>query len=454
MLYDLRDTIVAVASAPGGAARGIVRLSGPEVVRLITATFHSSGLDATAEPKRSAVHRGTLRLADCQRDLPALLYLWPGTRSYTREPTAELHTIGSPPLLAAAVEELCRHGARPAAPGEFTLRAFVAGRIDLTQAEAVLGVIDAQGEQQLKAALAQMAGGLAAPLSALRESLLDLLARLEAGLDFVGEDIAFISAEEIATELAAALHQVEQLTARIGSRGESADLVRVVLVGLPNAGKSSLFNALAGAEALVSDQPGTTRDYLTARLDFAGVACELVDTAGIQSGGDALAPQAQQQTHAQAERAQITLLCIDASDPLGLPLPAPPASGSQIVVLTKYDLPKNNAPAALDVPGAIEVSVRTGHGLEALGTRIGMLAAAAAGGDRVAVSSTAVRAAHSVRSASEALERAHQLNEQQAGDELVAAELHVALDELGKVSGAVTTDDVLDRIFSRFCIGK
>ena len=175
----------------------------------------------------------------------------------------------------------------------------------------MLGVIDAHGEQQLAAALAQLAGGLAAPLLGLRESLLDLLARLEAGIDFSAEDIEFITAGEIAAELAVAAGQVERIASQIGSRGESADVVRVVLVGRPNAGKSSLFNALAGARAIVSDQPGTTRDYLVARVDFGGVACELIDTAGVESGGDALAPQAQRQSRAQAERAQIKLLCLD-----------------------------------------------------------------------------------------------------------------------------------------------
>ncbi len=153
-----------------------------------------------------------------------MLYLWPGNRSYTREPTAELHTIGSPPLLAAAVDELCRHGARPAAPGEFTLRAFLAGRIDLTQAEAVLGVIDAHGEQQLTAALAQLSGGLASPLHGLPcESLLDLLARLEAGLDFVGRrHRVYHQAGEIATELSAApsgrSNSLPRASARAASR--------------------------------------------------------------------------------------------------------------------------------------------------------------------------------------------------------------------------------------------
>ncbi len=460
MLYDLRDTIVAVASPPGGAARGIVRLSGPGVVSLVAAALDGLSPVEVLRTRGPAVHRGTLRLTRWARDLPALLYLWPTARSYTRQPAAELHTLGSPPLLAAAVEEFCRHGARPAAPGEFTLRAFLAGRIDLTQAEAVLGVIDAHGEEQLATALSQLAGGLAGPLLSLRESLLDLLARLEAGLDFSAEDIEFITTGEIAAELAAATGQLERIAAQIGSRGDSADVVRVVLVGRPNAGKSSLFNALAGAKALVSDQPGTTRDYLTARLEFGGVMCELIDTAGVASGGDALAPQAQQQSRSQAERAQITLLCLDGTTPDARErdrITAAETSG-RIVVLTKHDVSRSLAGESVEIfpfhSAAVETSVRTGHGLDALRQRIAEAALSVAVGDGSSVSATAARAAHSVRVATDALARACELNDRREGEELIAAEVRLALDELGKVSGAVTTDDVLDRIFSRFCIGK
>ena len=239
------------------------------------------------------------------RDLPATLYLWPGSSSYTREPAAELHTLGSPPLLAAMVGQLGCHGARPAEPGEFTLRAFLAGRIDLTQAEAVLGIIDARGRRDLDVALEQMAGGLARPVAALRHSLLDILARLEAGLDFVEDDIEFITTAEIEAELNQITAQVNALTAQLGTRSRLDEAVRAVLVGPPNVGKSSLFNALTQSGALVSNTPGTTRDYLTARLDLAGIACELIDTAGVETAlsADEIDRQAQDQTATQDEQA-------------------------------------------------------------------------------------------------------------------------------------------------------
>ena len=237
MTFDLDDTIAAIATAPGGALRGIVRLSGAQCVTIATHAFEPDQTDSSPAGRFPTCRRGTINLPRDLGRVPVTLYLWPTTSSYTRQPTAELHLPGSPPLLEAALEIVCQAGARLARPGEFTLRAFLAGRLDLTQAEAVLGVIDAQGRQELDSALAQLAGGLARPLAALREQLLDLLAQLEAGLDFVDEDIEFISPAQLNHQLAAAAQLVENLANQMRDRSESGRLSRVVLVGLPNTGK-------------------------------------------------------------------------------------------------------------------------------------------------------------------------------------------------------------------------
>ncbi len=235
--------------------------------------------------------------------------------------------------------------------------------------------------------------------------------------------------------------------------------MRVVLIGLPNAGKSSLFNALAGAEAIVSDQPGTTRDYLTARVDFGGVGCELVDTPGMESGGDARwPPQAQRQSRDQAERGRRSpSWCIDGSDPSVsslLPVTAN-VRAPQIVVLTKHDL---KMVPGTRFRGRSRSSVRSGSwAWTRLAFGSAELGAAVAGGDRgSSVVNGRPSGSQRPQCGRRRPQRAERLfeREEQAGEELVAAELHVVLDELGKVSGAVTTDDVLDRIFSRFCIGK
>ncbi|MEX1225021.1 MAG: tRNA uridine-5-carboxymethylaminomethyl(34) synthesis GTPase MnmE, partial [Pirellulales bacterium] len=198
------DTIAAIGSAAGGAARGMVRVAGPRAIDVVAGVF--TPIDASAalaEVRAASVVPGSIRLAsEPPLTLDCDLFVWPNERSYTREPLVELHLLGSPPLLHAVLDEVCRQGARLAGPGEFTLRAFLAGRIDLTQAEAVLGVIDARGDADLKTALRQLAGGLSGPLDQLRDRLLDLLAHLEAGLDFAEEDIEFITAEELAGQLA------------------------------------------------------------------------------------------------------------------------------------------------------------------------------------------------------------------------------------------------------------
>src|SRR4051794_14966228 len=197
MNFDLDDTIAAIATAPGGSLRGIVRLSGPNSVAIAGQVFHGSDEPRCDSATHPRCERGSVQLSRALGQVPATLYLWPTASSYTRQPSAELHLPGSSPLVEAALEAVCLAGARLARPGEFTLRAFLAGRLDLTQAEAVLGVIDAGSRQELDAALSQLAGGLATPLAALRGQLLDLLAELEAGLDFVDEDIEFISRDAL-----------------------------------------------------------------------------------------------------------------------------------------------------------------------------------------------------------------------------------------------------------------
>ncbi|MEM6331108.1 MAG: GTPase, partial [Planctomycetota bacterium] len=299
VIADERDTIVAAATPRAGGVRGVVRLSGPQTVEVLRPLV--GGPLELRRPTRRPGASLEVVLAGAPRRAPCDVYLWPGRRSYTRQPSAELHTIGSPPLLDAIIAAVCGAGARLAEPGEFTLRALLAGRIDLTQAEAVLGVIDAPSGPALESALSQLAGGLSRPLQHIREDLLQLLAELEAGLDFVEEeDVRFIEDAELTRRLDAALAAVRSLLEQTATRGRSEFLPRVTLVGPPNAGKSSLFNALrqhaaadgrqqqapgvTAANALVSPTAGTTRDSLTAEVTAGGVRFLLIDTAGVEPG--------------------------------------------------------------------------------------------------------------------------------------------------------------------------
>jgi tRNA modification GTPase len=316
-------------------------------------------------------------------------------------------------------------------------------------------------------------------MTEVRDTLLDLLAELEAGLDFVDEDIEFISACQLDRQLAAASAAVAATALQMASRSESIDAVRVVLLGEPNVGKSSLFNALTelnplaeklarrDAPALVSKQPGTTRDYLTALLDLQGIACQLVDTAGIEPDrlpeeppdrpSETISGAAQQMTTDALRRANIQLLCFDASQSTSSPrFPPLTAAGDlrQILVATKADAASEADLLRMCSGGSTVVvtSSRTGRGLNQLRTAIHEAAVSCEPGH--VVTGTAVRCRDSLRLAAASLERARQNVAQGGGEELVSAEIRTALAELGKVVGAVYTDDLLDRIFSRFCIGK
>jgi tRNA modification GTPase len=400
-----------------------------------------------------------------QRDLliPGELLLWPSTQSYTRQPSAEFHTIGSPPLLAAIVEHLGQVGIRPAEPGEFTLRAFLAGRIDLTQAEAVLGVIDARGRDDLDAALDQLAGGLSRPLHRLREQLLGVLAELEAGLDFVEEDIDFITRAAIGERLVEARHLVSGTLAQMAARDQRVDVPRVVIVGPANVGKSSLFNVLierygvaSSGGAIVSPEPGATRDYLVGRLAIDGMLCELVDTAGEDaSRRDELHHAAQRSTAQQQRAADIRLRCIMASDTTAQDLEL--ENGAELWILTKADLAKTKTGqgGAPLTSSMVRCSSMTGEGIDELARRIhaSVRNAGSEGSPGAVAAATSARCSGSLREAERALAAAMELTES-GGDELIAAEIRSALDALGEVVGAVCADDVLDRVFSQFCIGK
>ena len=465
MPYLVDDTIAAIASAPGGSARGVVRLSGPDVVHRLAACFapedSSMALDAVAEPRQID---GALRLVgsltEVGTSLPGRLLLWPASRSYTRQPSAEFHTIGSPSLLAAVLEQFGHVGVRAAEPGEFTLRAFLAGRIDLTQAEGVLGVIDARDRVGLDAALDQLAGGLSRPLHEIREQLLAALAELEAGLDFVEEDIDFISRDELRGRLNRAQEVVQQTLSQMSGRDQRGEAPRVALVGPPNAGKSSLFNALverygtASAGSIVSPKPGATRDVVLARIELQGLPCELIDTAGRDDGGgSALHDAAQRATATHVQQADLRLRCFDATTDFASDSNASMnEAGVDLLVATKTDLDSSWLSRPIN---ALRCSSVTGKGLEELATniaqRLSLVDSETSYGG--APASTAQRCAGSLRTAGLALERALALTP--GGDEeLIAAEIRDALNALGEVVGAVHTEDLLDRIFSQFCIGK
>jgi|GEM_PF-167168 len=545
------------ASLTGGPPSPAGAEGVPELASSTRGEGRTTGLPPSAETvpfsewlaglRRPVVLPGELRLEGFSAGLPCEVYYWPGPRSYTGGPQAEIHTVGCGPLLEAAIQTFCRAGARLAEAGEFTLRAFLSGRMDLTQAEAVLGVVDATDGQQLAVALEQLAGGLARPLQQLRNQLLELVVHLEAGLDFPEEDLPFLTRQHLADQLQQIRGQLRQLAEQLQTRRTSSEAITVVLVGRPNAGKSSLFNALLGhQQAIVSPWPGTTRDYLVGQLDLDGLRCQLVDTAGLdwvevsptameagekgsgrsaeglagpgtsqethgidtsrvgsraaeglgvqtsaslslgQSGVSAagglaatrmgpgtaettseivqgpisIEAAAQQMTARQIQQADLLLWCVDGSQSMDAQEWAElgrPSRQARLVVLTKADQPMRiDLEQLADRCGQrpIPTSSRTGQGLEELRRRMRDTLESLVRTGGHAVWATALRSAESIRLAREAIDRALELTGQGCPEELVTAELRLALDEIGKVSGAIYTEDLLDQIFIRFCIGK
>lgn len=387
-------------------------------------------------------------------DVEAQLMFWPDERSYTRQSAAEIHCLGSPPLLQMLLSNLITAGCRHAQPGEFTMRAFLAGRLDLAQAEAVMGLIDAKNRQQFDAAFAQLAGGIGGPVMEARALLVNLLAELEAGLDFVEEDIEFISNEQLTNHLKAASEKVDSLLNQITKRHRDSDTVSIVLMGRPNVGKSSLFNKLTAGNAIVSDESGTTRDYIKSTIEIDGHTVDLYDTAGLDSV-EAITPINKMmtgQTGAAIEIADLKILCIESGcDPDQWEQSTiDSADDSLIVAWTKCDLDYD---PTIDPASGIQTSSMRAMGLpelrEAIAARIASMNV-----DANQTSATLARTADSLTQAAKSLQIAQSGAAATSGEELVAAEVRNALDHLGRVVGKIYTDDILDQVFSRFCIGK
>jgi tRNA modification GTPase len=435
------DTIAARASAEGAGARAIVRVSGRDILPVLRAVLPDTGWSARRVPWRTELE---LQLPGWPCGFSTALHFWPGAKSYTGQPLAELHLPGSPPLVEAVLAHLCRNGARLAEPGEFTLRAFLAGRLDLTQAEAVLGVIDARSLGELQSALNQLAGGLSTQIGRLRGELLDLLADLEAGLDFAHEAIEFVPHPVLVQRLEDAQADLARLEAQAAGRTRPARQPRVVLAGPPNAGKSTLFNALTGRDlALVSPERGTTRDFLTAEVTWDGLALTLIDTAGEDEATETIARDAQTHRTEQLAAADLVLSCRPVTED------AEPASETVLAVLTKGDLCRFQVKSAV-----ILTSATTGLGLSELKAAVIQSLSAGARPSDEWLGSTALRSREALTRAGESLAQAVDVARSEGDQALLAIELHDALDQLGTIVGAVYTDDMLDRIFSRFCIGK
>lgn len=454
------EMIVAAATAPVGGLRAIVRIAGSDTMHLLARLFEPEsaewpqrGEPATCVP---VVIKEPLLTRHYGR-LPCDVLVWPGPSGPLGGPLAEVQLPGSPPLVADVIAATQRHGCRLAKGGEFSLRSFLAGRIDLVQAEAVLAVIDARSPTELTAALDAAAGGIGKKLEILRDSLLDLLGDVEAMIDF-GDEVAegrgagTVEAE-IAGRLSSLLGEVAAMEAQLQRRAAevSAGLPRVVLVGAANVGKSSLFNALVGqGKALVADQPGTTRDWLEAEIE-GSLPFVLVDLAGFEDAldrQDAVAAAAR-----ELARADLVIDCCDAATP-GEGASAIPAKGPQprLPIWTRGDRGGLNTGVDGMHAGRLVTSSRTGAGIARLRAEVEeQLARLTREGSPATLRMSAALAAARVSAEAglEMLAERHVLDEA-----LLAAELGRMLASLDEAIGRDLGNDLLDRIFSRHCIGK
>jgi len=439
------DTIAAIASAAGPAARMIVRLSGSRAGEI------GAQLCTPVLPAAGALR---CRVAFDALEFPAWAYCFTAPRSYSGQDMVEIHLPGNPLLARMLLECMIKLGARQAQAGEFTARAYFNGRIDLSEAEGIAAVIAAQNDQELRAARQLMAGELARRLRPTLDSLADALALVEAGIDFSDEDVTFLTPGQMAQRIAWARAQLAELVAGSASLERLAHEPRVVMVGRPNSGKSTLLNALCGRDrAVVSSVPGTTRDVIWADVPLLRGLIRLVDAAGLESAPPSVAQDAaghisrQMRQHAlrEVEAADIVLLVMESgSEPPELP------RQPDLAVLTKSDLhAPDQRPRNLPCD-SLSISALTGHGLDLLKRKLDDLAF------RVA-SATAVLALNSrhVQAISEACDAlARAAGQPTAGLEIIALELRQAIDALGRVLGCVSPDDLLGRIFATFCIGK
>jgi len=452
------DTIAAISTPPGEAGIGIVRLSGPKAEAIARLLFRPR------RPRdRWQSHRLYLgHILDSRGHVldEVLLTLMRAPHTYTREDVVEIHCHSGFAVLKAILGEVLARGARQARPGEFTLRAFLAGRLDLSQAEAVLEVIQARTQASLRVAAAHLAGGLGKRLGAGRAALLHILAQVEAALDFP-EEAAELSPQALCVELSGPLEELDKLLATYRQGRLLREGVRVVLAGRPNVGKSSLLNRLLDVErAIVTDIPGTTRDVIEETISLAGIPLRLSDTAGLREARDLVEELGVARSRERLAQADLILLLVDASAPLSSEDAQTLEELAQrpvLIVLNKIDLPRQIRVQDLQPYSShpvVEISALTGQGLE--GLEQAMVDLVLAGGVQTAGEIvTQARHAQLLARAREALGRGREvLDQPEPPWELLAFEVKEALTALGEITGEEVGDAVLDQIFAEFCIGK
>lgn len=479
------DTVVAIATPPGEGAIGVIRLSGPEAISITARLFRGARGKRLEEVESHRLVYGRLVRRDPARGEEVLLdevlvAVMRAPRSYTGEDVVEISCHGSVVILERVMEALLAEGAAPAPPGEFTRRAFMNGRIDLAQAEAVIDLVRARSPRGAEAAAAQLAGRLSEAVRGIKAELLNLLAHVQVAIDYPEEGVDELGEAEFEARVERAVEQLEELIRSAGAGRVLREGIRLAITGRPNVGKSSLLNALLREpRAIVTDVPGTTRDVIEERAVLGGVGFTLVDTAGVRETGDAIERIGVERAKDAVRSADVVLAVFDGSAPLapedeevirllrGDAAGAPPPDGEMdegprvVAVVNKADLPQRLDVASLEAAlGAarrvrvVKVSALTGEGLEELEKAA---VEAALGGEALrsdAVLVTRVRHRRALERAREALLAARESFRSGMTADLISVDLQESLEALAEITGENVTEALIEEIFAEFCVGK
>lgn len=457
------DTISAVATAIGEGGIGIIRISGPESVAIVDKLFVGShGLKATMVDSHRICY-GSIIDPDAGYTVDeVLLLIMKAPRSYTREDVVEIHCHGGPVPLRNILELTLKLGARLAEPGEFTKRAFLNGRLDLTQAEAVIDIIRAKTDASLKLAVNHLSGQLSEVIYSVRDAALEMIAHLEAAIDFPEDDIEEVTSQQVDDQLIPLLAKLDHLLATAQTGRILREGLQTVIIGKPNVGKSSLLNALLREKrAIVTDIPGTTRDIIEEYVNIRGIPLKIVDTAGIRETEDIVEQLGVQRAREFVDKADLILLLLDSSSPLTeedkqvLELLA----GRQaLVLMNKTDLPQKLDMSAIMQYSKeyqlLRISVQDGSGMDALEEAIVEKVYSGQVTQSEGAYVTNVRHVALLRQAYQHLEEARNTIAMNMPPDCIVVDLRAAWEKLGEITGDTAGEDLLDQIFSRFCIGK
>ncbi len=450
------DTIAAIATAQGEGGVGVIRVSGPGALEVALRRFSVKG----PVEERRLVYGSILDSNGARLDVGFLVYM-PSPRSYTGEDVVELHCHGGPLLLRQALSSIVSSGARPAGPGEFTRRAFLNGKLDLAQAEAVIDLIRARSSLSLSSARGRLEGGLSRRVSAIKAPVVELLAHIEAELDFSEEEIDALSNEAVSSTLSSASSAVEKLLATFNEGRALREGLGVLILGRPNAGKSSLLNVLLEEErAIVTAAPGTTRDLIEETVDVRGIPVRLMDTAGLRESADEAEAIGVAKAKGKVDEAGLIVYVVDLTADFvedaeilsGLP------SGKTVIAANKADIGSgrlDEAKAAFAGADLVPLSARSGEGIDDLKDLIFRKATSGASMEApVGELLASVRHRDCLVKCLESLEAAMHTAAEGLPRELSAADIRAAVASLGEITGETTSEDILDIIFSSFCIGK